>query len=171
MNWPCLVTQGQSPEYHLRGLLFPMTSFPIRAWINIRSSPIYKGRNLCLSWLHFHRSRNKLSFLLFSPYLIILWQNQTHYLKSNRFTVGAPCPGSDSCLTGPLPCSVLILVVFRHKSSQRPLFLVCRIRAPLLQQWCIWDTSPLLFRPTQTLNGAVLTAEYPFSSPFHMEQS
>lgn len=69
MNWPRLVTQGQSPEYHLHGLFFPMTSFPIRAWINIRSSPIYKGRNLCLSWSHFHRRRNKLWFLLFYSYL------------------------------------------------------------------------------------------------------
>lgn len=59
------------------------------------------------------------------------------------------------------------MVGFRHKSSQRPFLLQHRIRALLLQLQCIWDTSPLLFRTRQPLNGAVLIAEYPVSSPFH----
>ena len=62
---------------------------------------------------------------------------------------------------------MLLLVGFRHKSSQRPFLSLHRIKALLLQLRCIWDTSPLLCRPRQPLNGAVLIAEYPVSSPFH----
>lgn len=88
-------------------------------------------------------------------------------LKSNQFIEGVPCQGSDSCLTGPLPCTVLTLVAFRYKSSQRPFLSLHRIRALLLQLRCLWDTSPLLSRPRQPLNGAVVRAGYPVSSPFH----
>lgn len=145
---------GTEPRIPSTWAFLSHDSFPVRDWVNMRSSPIYNCWDLCLSLSHFYRSRNMLSFLLFCPYLNHSSDKTEHpILKSNIFMEVVPCQGSDSCLTGPLPCAVLILVDFRHKSSQRPFLSLYRIRALLLQLQCIWKSSLLPFRPRQPLNG------------------
>lgn len=120
-----------------------------------------------------------------SPVITVLWKqryvfvavilcclnyfsDKTEALFWNQ-SQGAPSQGSAPRLTAPLPCLLLILVGFRHKSSQRPFLSLSRITTLLLELQCFWDMSPLPYKPRQWFN--MFMSECPVSSPFRPVQS
>lgn len=82
LSWNELTTSGQTgtePRIPSMWAFLSHDSFPIKAWVNMRSSPIYNCWDLCLSWSHFIEAATAFHSCYSAHILITLLTKKTYF--------------------------------------------------------------------------------------------